>query len=421
MNELPDGWDTTELGDICKANYGKGLRKDLRNELGRFAVYGSAGVAGNHDESLVDGPVLIVGRKGNAGDVHFSERPCWPIDTTYYLAPPSEVEPKFLSMQLQHLRLGQLDSSTAIPSLRREDLEGARVVVPPLPEQRRIVAAIEKHFFRLDAAEAGLNRGSRRLRTLSDGAWLQAEESDWPRSRLSNVLLKRDGRVLRQGWSPRCLKTPSSDDDTWGVLKTSAVQFRSFDASANKELPPSLSPRPELEILDGDMVMTSGGPRSRIGVSCIARLPRPRLMLCDKMFRFRPDPTYLDPEFLLMHLTSPQGLRDIEKIKTGSNDSGLRISQGAFEDLVVPIPPLDAQAEIVQRSSEMSSQVEAAYGTIERLMRRSSALRRSILTAAFSGQLVPQDPSDEPASVLLVRIAAERAASKPSRKTKSGS
>jgi len=314
-------------------------------------------------------------------------------------------------------RFGEAGRGVNIRHLGKQGLTSFPIPVPPLPEQRRIVFAIEEHFSRLDAAEAGLDRASRRLRTLNDGAWLQAEESDWPRSRLSDVLLKRDGRVLRQGWSPRCLKTPSPDDDTWGVLKTSAVQFRSFDASANKELPRSLSPRPELEVLDGDMVMTSGGPRSRIGVSCIARLPRPRLMLCDKMFRFRPDPTYLDPEFLLMHLTSPQGLRDIDKIKTGSNDSGLRISQGAFEDLVVPVPPLDAQAEIVQRSSEMSSQVEAAFGTIETSMRRSSALRRSIFAAAFSGQLVAQDPSDEPASVLLERIAAERAASKPARKT----
>ena len=53
-------------------------------------------------------------------------------------------------------------------------------------------------------------------------------------------------------------------------------------------------------------------------------------------------------------------------------------------------------------------------------LRRLQSLRRSVLLAAFSGQLVPQDPSDEPASVLLERIAAERAASKPSRKEEGG-
>ena len=153
MNEpLPQGWARTALGDVCSVEYGKGLPKRQRVEAGSVGVYGSAGLVGRHDRALVDKPVVIVGRKGNAGAVWHSEEPAWPIDTTYFLRVPSGVCAKYLGMQLGHLDLVEHDSSTTIPSLRRPDLEAVSVTVAPSEEQRRIVAVIEEHFSRLDAA-----------------------------------------------------------------------------------------------------------------------------------------------------------------------------------------------------------------------------------------------------------------------------
>lgn len=78
--------------------------------------------------------------------------------------------------------------------------------------------------------------------------------------------------------------------------------------------------------------------------------------------------------------------------------------------ITIPIPPLGEQREI---TNTLSAQLEAArcQGTaIELSLKQSAAQRQNILHAAFAGQLVPQDPNDEPASVLLERIRAERAA-----------
>ncbi|TML69348.1 MAG: restriction endonuclease subunit S [Actinobacteria bacterium] len=73
----------------------------------------------------------------------------------------------------------------------------------------------------------------------------------------------------------------------------------------------------------------------------------------------------------------------------------------------VPAAPLEEQRRIVAEVEERLSVIDAMRASITRAQRRSAALRRSILERAFRGELVPQDPSDEPASVLLDRIRAE--------------
>jgi len=178
MTELPTGWATAVLGEIARAQYGKGLRQKDRHENGPYPVYGSAGRAGSHDQALVDGPVLIVGRKGNAGAVWLENEPCWPIDTTYYLRVPEGFDPRFLAYKLSAMGLRSLDSSTAVPSLRRQDLEASRIVVAPRGEQERIVAAIEEHFSRLDAAEATIAAVTKRLQALHDLMYAQALSAD---------------------------------------------------------------------------------------------------------------------------------------------------------------------------------------------------------------------------------------------------
>jgi len=73
-----------KLGEVCEFKYGNGLRQDQRRG-GDFPVYGSNGLIGWHDCSITEGPTIIIGRKGSLGEVHYSEKPCWPIDTTYYV------------------------------------------------------------------------------------------------------------------------------------------------------------------------------------------------------------------------------------------------------------------------------------------------------------------------------------------------
>lgn len=72
-NSLPPGWKQVKVRDILEVHYGKGLTKAKRNETGSIPVYGSNGQVGQHDTALVEGPSIIIGRKGAAGAVHITK------------------------------------------------------------------------------------------------------------------------------------------------------------------------------------------------------------------------------------------------------------------------------------------------------------------------------------------------------------
>ena len=160
---LPAGWARTKFGEIYELAYGKSLTKRSRNTDGKYSVYGSNGIVDHHDAFLVEGPALVVGRKGAAGAVSFSRKPCWPIDTTYYVRDSEHIDIRFSFYLLTSLHLNQFDRSTAIPGLNRDDAYDLVVCLPPLGEQQRIVAKIEELFSELDKGVASLKTAREQL------------------------------------------------------------------------------------------------------------------------------------------------------------------------------------------------------------------------------------------------------------------
>ena len=116
-------------------------------------------------------------------------------------------------------------------------------------------------------------------------------------------------------------------------------------------------------------------------------------------------------------MSSPICRQFVRSQAKGLAGSMPKISQPTLERLPIPVPPSGEQDRIVTEVERQMSVIESCGGAIDAAFARSAALRRSVLKAAFEGRLVPQDPSDEPASVLLERIRAERVLSGP---TKSG-
>ncbi len=139
-------WQTFPLGTAIELAYGKSLPKSSRVESGSVPVDGSNGITGWHDTAAVNGPTVIVGRKGSAGAVQFVDGPCFPIDTTYYARSREgfDFDIKFLFYLLRRLDLSRLKTATGVPGLTREDAYKETIPVPLLPEQRRIVDLLSR-------------------------------------------------------------------------------------------------------------------------------------------------------------------------------------------------------------------------------------------------------------------------------------
>lgn len=103
------------MGTIVPLKYGKALKSDGRVP-GPFPVYGSSGIVGTHTKTLVPGPTIIVGRKGNVGSVYWSPDDCHPIDTVYYI--DSGNCSLFLYYALQQMTF--ISTDVAVPGLNRD-------------------------------------------------------------------------------------------------------------------------------------------------------------------------------------------------------------------------------------------------------------------------------------------------------------
>ena len=133
---VPEGWERKLLGEFAPLNYGKALKKDHRIP-GPFPVFGSSGIVGTHEKALVPGPAIIVGRKGNAGSVHWSQDDFYPIDTVYF------IKAKHCSIYLYYALLHTqfINTDVAVPGLNRDFAHSRLLLVP----DNKILALFEQH------------------------------------------------------------------------------------------------------------------------------------------------------------------------------------------------------------------------------------------------------------------------------------
>lgn len=122
---LPDGWRVASLGDLISLKYGKSL-KDSDRIPGDVPVFGSSGIVGSHNKALVNGPAIIVGRKGNVGSVYFTQEDCFPIDTVYFV---DGEQATFFNLMLL-MSQAFVSSDTAVPGLNRTYAHALSVVQP---------------------------------------------------------------------------------------------------------------------------------------------------------------------------------------------------------------------------------------------------------------------------------------------------
>lgn len=121
----------SELRAILRLEYGKSLPATSRI-AGPVPVYGSNGVTGTHNAALIDGPNVIVGRKGSIGEVHWSHVASFPIDTTFYVVPTDDYPLLVCHFALRSAKLQDKNSDSAVPGLNREAALSTHVIAPSL-------------------------------------------------------------------------------------------------------------------------------------------------------------------------------------------------------------------------------------------------------------------------------------------------
>lgn len=291
----------------------------------------------------------------------------------------------------------------------RAYLEDLKIPIPPTAEQRRIVAALEDHLSRLDAAERSIDTAQQRARMLwksSMNSLLSAFDK-FPIEPLSALL----GEPLRNGHSGRAT-TSSSGVRT---LTLTAVTKGQFSEENTKLADVGRRRVDDLWLEPGDIFIQRANTPDLVGTSALYLGQEDWAIFPDLLIRIRTNER-VTPEYVHLVLSSTRVRDQLRNAAKGLAGSMPKIDQGAVAAVQIPVPELSDQNGVVGRASFIQAGIERMGQELAKAMIRRQRLRRSLLVEAFAGRLVPQDPDDEPASVLLERIRAERAAQpKPTR------
>lgn len=354
--------------------------------------------------------------------------------TEFHVLRPSEaILPEYvlnfvLQQSFRHEARANMRGAAGQLRVPPEFLAEAPIPIPPVNEQRRIVAAIETQFTRLDAAVAALERVKSLIARYKSSV-IQAAVSGrlFTNEKATNQTLARHQLSFVEAKAPQ----------NWEVADLPAItffqegpglrnwQFREsgmkvvnvrnilpsgrLDTSNTErhiDLDEFQKKYSHFAVDEGDILLASSGSIGKTARARHADLP---LMLNTSVVRFRSlDLDRLVDEYLLLFLRSSQFLGQVDHFVTGTAQKNFGPSH--LKRMQILIPPLAEQHRIVAEVERRLSVVEEMEKTIDANLKRAERLRQAILARAFTGKLVPQDPSDEPASVLLERIRADRAA-----------
>jgi type I restriction enzyme S subunit len=433
LNKLPLNWTDAKLGEVVVIEYGSGLPKKKRAAVGQVEVFGSNGAVGYHNEAITKGPTIIIGRKGSVGAVNRSDKPCWPIDTTYYIDEvPKGLEFVYLFYFLKSQPLATLDRSTAIPGINRNDLYGTMMPLPPTNEQRRIVAKVEVLLAESKTAREALGRIPVLLRRFRQsvlakafrGELTQRDPNDEPVQKLLE-------KIKQEHYQSKKLKP--LDFDALTRLPLGWTWVRLADIALVERGKFGHRPRNEPRFYGGSypFIQTGDIARSNGGIIIFKQTLNEEGFKISKIFRkgtivmaiaanigdtaiLTFDTCATDsvvgitphkpvsPEYVEFYFRT----RKVELQNFAPATAQKNINLRILDPLPVPIAPKEEQRRIVQRIKELFSLADDIEVSAKRAREQVDRINQAVLAKAFKGELVQQDPNDEPASVLLQRIKA---------------
>lgn len=418
MSELPIGWVFSSLLGIVNLHDSQRIplnQKQRAERQGAYPYYGANGQVDSIDGFIFDGNYILLAEDGGYFDHPFKgvayevSGRFWVNNHAHILSPCSEIPIRFLFYVLNSLDwMPYVGGSTRL-KLTQESMRRVLIPLPPLNEQRRIVAKLDRLFARSRCAREELGRVSglvqRYKQVLLVAATSGEFSEDWQTVDIQSV--------AKVGTGSTPLKSNSSyyaDDGIPWI--TSAATGQPFVTSASEFVTEAAISDHRLKKYPvGTLLVAMYGEGKTRGQVTELGIEATINQACAAIVV---DETLVLKEYLKLSLKA--NYLEMRELAEGGNQPNLNLSK--IKNFPVVLPSLQQQKKIVKRVEKLFKVIDIIEQEHQKASKLLDRLEKATLSKAFRGELVPQDPNDEPAAVLLERIQAQRQ-TQPKRKAKS--
>jgi len=423
---VPSGWARVRIGDVCDVVGGSTPRTgiadnwggdvswvtpdDLSRHEGTYIRQGRRSLTQLGYEScsatLMPRGAVVFSSRAPIGYVAIASGPVCTSQGCKSFVPLEGLLSEYLYWYLRHATPGiqAMGTGTTFKEISKATASSIQLVVPPFSEQGRIVVAIEEHFSRLDAAEATLRSAERKCQALTKSVVINAIPRGVPTDWQVKSVAETGETGLGRQRSPKY----HSGTNMKPYLRVANVFEDRIDATDVMQMHFDEADFERFRLRSGDVLLNEGQSPELLGRPAIYRGEPPDVAFTNSLIRFVPKPGVTSEWALLVFRRHMHAGRFQQESRITTNIAHLAL--GRFRTVEFPVPPLEVQERVVASTRLTLDAVDRQVDQIDREIAAIRSLRRAVLTAAFSGRLVPQDPTDEPASVLLERIAASRLA-----------
>ena len=379
-------WQTKRLGDVLQLKYGKSL--PLKNRIeGAIPVYGSNGVVGSHNEPIVDKPGLVVGRKGSAGEVHFSRGPFCPIDTTFYVteddAPETNLE--FLFYLLRHVDLKRITGDVGVPGLNREMAYMEPVRLPAaLPEQKKIAHILSTVQRAIEAQERIIQTTTELKKALMHKLFTEGLRNE--RQKQTEIgPMPESWELIRCEDACETTSVGIVVKPTQYYVPTGVPALRSQNVRVDRmQMEPMVyiseeandGPVAKSKLRTGDVLIVRTG--ANLGMSCVLPAELDGCNCIDLLF-IRTIPERLNGSFLSRFINSVEAKKQVGAGKTGMAQPHFNV--GTVKRIFVPLPPLEEQEVIVSCLEKIDQKHDLAADKKRALQDLFRTLLHELMTA----------------------------------------
>ena len=274
--------------------------------------------------------------------------------------------------------IGQAHGGVGLRHITKGRLEAIHLPLPPLEEQRRVVARIRECMERVEEIEALRVEARQEALHLEASLYSAIEATeDAPLVAIGEVILgARNGRSIVQ----------AASDANGYVLSLAAVRKVGLDLTARKPIILPESVAQSYRINPGDVFVSRSNTRKLVGLSAFAESASDeRLIYPDLLIRLQANPALIRPRYLAFALRTSESRQQIKDRAVGTSQSMVKISGEKLKEVKIPLPSLDSQCQLEEMLDESRAAVDCLIA--EQNSADTAMLRDAILRKAFAGEL----------------------------------